>query len=116
MHYYHVDNLDDVRVIRDRQTSMPYPTSTSWNSELMVCAEKSRQFGFLRFSNLQEAEDFMDRHYPTLYLYGDDSNTNGKASKVRIAFSRERKDQNRVEDADWICAFVWNPLVEPQLS
>ncbi|KIW73176.1 hypothetical protein, variant [Phialophora macrospora] len=84
--YYNVEGLDDVRVIRDRQT------------------KQSRQFGFLRFSTVQEAEEFMDRNYPTLYLYGDDSQSNGDASKVRIAFGRERKDPIRSDDADWICA------------
>ncbi|EXJ64385.1 hypothetical protein A1O7_00721 [Cladophialophora yegresii CBS 114405] len=84
--YYKVEGLDDVRVIRDRQT------------------KQSRQFGFLRFSTLAEAEEFMDRNYPTLYLYGDDNKSKGDASKVRIAFGRERKDQVRSDDADWICA------------
>ncbi|ETI28319.1 hypothetical protein G647_00768 [Cladophialophora carrionii CBS 160.54] len=48
----------------------------------------------------------MDRNYPTLYLYGDDNKSNGDASKVRIAFGRERKDQVRSDDADWVCANV----------
>ncbi|EXJ92496.1 hypothetical protein A1O3_01048 [Capronia epimyces CBS 606.96] len=67
-------------------------------------AEQSRQFGFLRFSTLRQAEDFMDRNYPVLYIYGDNDNSNGTASKVRIAFGRERKDPIRSDDADWICA------------
>ncbi|KAK5198732.1 hypothetical protein LTR92_001203 [Exophiala xenobiotica] len=50
-----------------------------------------------------EAEDFMDRNYPVLYLYGDNNDSNGDACKVRIAFGRERKDQSRSEDTDWIC-------------
>ncbi|KAK5236340.1 hypothetical protein LTR47_002291 [Exophiala xenobiotica] len=50
-----------------------------------------------------EAEDFMDRNYPVLYLYGDNNDSNGDACKVRIAFGRERKDQTRSEDTDWIC-------------
>ncbi|KAK5035369.1 hypothetical protein LTS07_002806 [Exophiala sideris] len=83
--YYHVQHLDDVRVIRDRQT------------------KQSRQFGFLRFATLQEAEDFMDHNYPVLYLYGDSNKSNGDASKVRITFGRERKEPIRAEDADWIC-------------
>ncbi|KIX06174.1 uncharacterized protein Z518_04148 [Rhinocladiella mackenziei CBS 650.93] len=84
--YYHVEGLDDVRVIRDRQT------------------KQSRQFGFLRFSTLEVAEDFMDQNYPFLYLYGDSNKSNGDASKVRIAFGRERKDVSRSDDADWICS------------
>jgi len=48
----------------------------------------------------------MDRNYPTLYLYGDGNTSNGDASKVRIAYGRERKEQSRGEDVDWICANV----------
>ncbi|KAJ9630232.1 hypothetical protein H2204_008593 [Knufia peltigerae] len=84
-HYYHVQHLDDVRVIRDRQT------------------KQSRQFGFLRFPTVQDAEEFMDRNYPVLYLYGNDELSTGDASKVRITFGRERKEAHRTEDADWIC-------------
>ncbi|EXJ85572.1 hypothetical protein A1O1_05937 [Capronia coronata CBS 617.96] len=83
--YYHAEGLDDVRVIRDRQT------------------KQSRGFGFLRFSSQEQAEDFMDRNYPFLYLYGDNDKSNGDSSKVRIAFGRERKEPVRSEDADWIC-------------
>lgn len=73
---------------------------------LTTVAEQSRQFGFLRFSTLQEAEDFMDRNYPVLYLYGNGNNSNGDGSKVRIAFGRERKEPNRGDDADWLCGNV----------
>ncbi len=72
--------------------------------------EQSRQFGFLRFATLQEAEDFMDRNYPTLYLYGDSNKHNEDASKVRIAYGRERKDQIRGDDVDWICGNVCKML------
>ncbi|EXJ70183.1 uncharacterized protein A1O5_06251 [Cladophialophora psammophila CBS 110553] len=83
--YYHAEGVEDVRVIRDKQT------------------RQSRRFGFLRFGKLQEAEDFMDRNYPIIYLYGDGNKSNGDASKVRITFSRERKDPRRSDDPDWIC-------------
>lgn len=70
-------------------------------------AEQSRQFGFLRFSTLEEAEEFMDRNYPVIYLYGDgNKSSNGDASKVRIAFGRERKEQSRNDDGDWACPVV----------
>jgi hypothetical protein len=52
----------------------------------------------------------MDRNYPVLYLYGDNNDSNGDACKVRIAFGRERKDQSRSEDTDWICPSVCHPL------
>ncbi|KAL6240765.1 hypothetical protein RBB50_012329 [Rhinocladiella similis] len=84
--YYHVQHLEDVRVIRDRHT------------------RQSRQFGFLRFSTVQEAEEFMDRYYPIIYIYGDVEKTNGDASKVRITFGRERKETHRAEDSDWTCS------------
>jgi hypothetical protein len=48
----------------------------------------------------------MDKNYPMLYLYGDNSKSNGDASRVRIAFGRERKDTTRIEDGDWTCANV----------
>ncbi|KAJ4511737.1 hypothetical protein HRR83_004224 [Exophiala dermatitidis] len=83
--YYHVNGLDDVRVICDRQT------------------KQSRGFGFLRFSNLQQAESFMDKHYPFLYLYGDYDKSPG-VCKVRLAFGRERKEVPRPDEDDWICS------------
>lgn len=67
---------------------------------------QSRQFGFLRFSTVQEAEEFMDRYYPIIYIYGDVEKTNGDASKVRITFGRERKETHRAEDSDWTCSNV----------
>lgn len=105
-HYYHIEGLDDVRVIRDRQTSKALKLSQLSYAYSQFVLEQSRQFGFLRFSTLQEAEAFMDRNYPVLYLYGDSSKSNGDASKVRIAFGRERKEQSRNDDADWICSMV----------
>ena len=69
-------------------------------------AEQSRQFGFLRFITLQQAEDFMERNYPTLYLYGKDDTGGADAAKVRIAFSRERKGQQDRDEPDWICKMV----------
>ena len=106
-----MEGLDDVRVIRDRQTSESQEyTLFRDNPANVVDPEQSRQFGFLRFSALQEAEVFMDRNYPTLYLYGDNNKSNADASKVRIAFGRERKDPGRGDDAEWICANVWHQL------
>ncbi len=55
---------------------------------------------------MQDAEDFMDRNYPVLYLYGDSNKSNGDASKVRIAFGRERKEQGRSDEVDWTCSVV----------
>lgn len=68
-------------------------------------SEQSRGFGFLRFSNLQQAESFMDKHYPFLYLYGDYDKSPG-VCKVRLAFGRERKEVPRPDEDDWICSMV----------
>lgn len=53
----------------------------------------------------------MDKNHPMVYLYGDNNKSNGDASRVRIAFGRERKEAGRNDDADWIC-----PSVSPKLS
>ncbi|KAL6713446.1 hypothetical protein ACLMJK_008911 [Lecanora helva] len=92
--YHHVERLDDVRVIRDRQTKV------------------SRGFGFIRFPTLEGSKAFVERNYPTIYLYGNStSNNDDQAAKVRIAFSRERDDRPRNDksDGEWtckICTFI----------
>lgn len=71
---------------------------------------QSRQFGFLRFATLDEAEAFMDANYPMIYLYGSsDHALSSEEAKVRIAFGRERKDA-RADDGDWICKIVCERL------
>ena len=71
--------------------------------------EVSRGFGFLRFPTIEKSKAFLERNYPTIHLYGNNS-TEGddQAAKVRIAFSRERDDRPRGERADgeWICKIV----------
>ena len=68
-------------------------------------SELSRQLGFLRFQNLDFSRDFMERNFPTIYLYGPTADDHG--AKVRIAFSREREDRNRVRaEGEWTCANV----------
>ncbi|MCJ1315940.1 hypothetical protein MMC15_001260 [Xylographa vitiligo] len=92
--YHNVDELDDVRIIRDRQT------------------KASRGFGFLRFPSIEKSRAFLERNYPIIQLYGKGS-TDGddQAAKVRVAFSRERDDRGRADKAEgeWackICTFV----------
>lgn len=91
----------------DRQVSQP-SLSTSIiapNSSLEV----SRGFGFIRFSTIEESKAFVERNFPTLYLYGPSaSDNNDEAAKVRIAFSRERDDRPRGDKADgeWTCKIV----------
>ncbi|CAD6588006.1 MAG: hypothetical protein ASARMPRED_003374 [Alectoria sarmentosa] len=92
--YHHVEKLEDVRVIRDRQT------------------KASRGFGFIRFPTVEDSKAFVERNYPMIYLYGNGSSENDdQAAKVRIAYSRERDERSRGEKADgeWtckICTFV----------
>ena len=78
---------------------------------MLTCSkEQSRQFGFLRFSALEDAEAFMDRNYPILYLYGDTSKASDDPDepKVRITYGRERRE-NKTDDSDWLCSSVSDP-------
>lgn len=102
--FYQVEGLDDVRVIRDRQTSecdLTYPCcgANRW-------LELSRQLGFLRFRNLSLSRAFVERNFPTIYLHGP-SAQDDRGTKVRIAYSREREDRARARaEADWNCMMV----------
>ena len=105
--YHDVEALDDVRVIRERQTSTrpAFCVPQVANKHLEV----SRGFGFLRFSSLEKAKAFVERNYPMIHLYGNGtSDSDEQAAKVRIAFSRERDDRARAEKADteWTCKIV----------
>ncbi|TKA82282.1 hypothetical protein B0A49_00435 [Cryomyces minteri] len=81
--YHDVGTLEDVRVIRDKQTGV------------------SRQFGFLRFRDIQGARAFVERNYPMISLYGFvGTSEDVKATEVRIAFSRERDGRDRDRDRD----------------
>ncbi|KAI1947567.1 hypothetical protein LOZ56_006211 [Ophidiomyces ophidiicola] len=85
-HSYHVEDLEDIRVIRDRQTRI------------------SRQLGFLRFRSLDSSRDFLERNFPTIYLQGANSQSTDRGVKVRIAYSREREDRNRIRaEGEWTC-------------
>ncbi|KAJ5116327.1 G-patch domain protein [Penicillium angulare] len=80
---YHLSDLDDIRVIRDRQTRV------------------SRQLGFLRFKTLEDSKEFLEQNYPFIHLYGP---TGERSTKVRIAYSKEREDRARVKaEGDWTC-------------
>ncbi|KAI3154193.1 hypothetical protein CBS147325_1285 [Penicillium roqueforti] len=80
---YHTDGLEDIRVIRDRQTKL------------------SRQLGFLRFSTIDASREFVERNHPSIFFYGP---TNDRSTQVRIAYSREREDRARAKGAsDWNC-------------
>lgn len=83
---YHITGLEEIRVIRDRQTKMP------------------RGLGFLRFRSLDYSRDFLERNHPCIYLYGPTAGENDRSTKVRIAYSREREDRTRAKaEGDWTC-------------
>ncbi|KAL8689850.1 MAG: hypothetical protein Q9218_004570 [Villophora microphyllina] len=86
---YKLGQLEDVRIIRDRQT------------------KASRGFGFLRFPSIEMTKDFLKDNYPSVYLYSKESaDGDGQAAKVqvRIAFSRERDDRPRGDkEGEWTC-------------
>ncbi|KAJ5738476.1 G-patch domain protein [Penicillium malachiteum] len=80
---YHLTNLEDIRVIRDRQTKL------------------SRQLGFLRFKTIDESREFLEQNHPFIHLYGPSAE---RSTKVRIAYSREREERVRVKaEGDWTC-------------
>lgn len=56
---------------------------------------------------MEQAEDFMDQNYPTIYLYGDSNKSSGEPDefKVRISYGKDRRD-DRVDETDWICPSV----------
>ncbi|EEQ35593.1 RNA-binding protein [Microsporum canis CBS 113480] len=83
--HYHIRGLEDVRVIRDRQTKM------------------SRQLAFIRFPTIDDSREFLEGNFPAIYLYGK-AGADGQGAKVRIAYSREREDRNRARgDGEWTC-------------
>lgn len=106
--YHGVDKLEDVRIIRDRQTSTPSVESMRQRMMLNLSLEVSRGFGFLRFATLDESKAFVERNYPTIQLYGQkDLEVD---HEVRIAYSREREDpRGEREDGKWTCKIVRYP-------
>ncbi|KAL5332853.1 hypothetical protein BJX70DRAFT_91203 [Aspergillus crustosus] len=82
---YQVEGLEEVRVIRDRQTKI------------------SRQLGFLRFRSLNHSRSFVEGNFPSIYLCGP-SAQDDSGMKVRIAYSRERDDRAKARaEGDWAC-------------
>lgn len=80
-----------------------------FNRSTNLISEVSRGFGFLRFPTLEGSKAFVERNYPTIYLYGSGSSSNDiEAAKVRLAYSRERGDRPRGEKAEgeWTCKIV----------
>lgn len=69
--------------------------------------EISRRLGFLRFRTVDDSRAFLEPSFPSIYLYGNDASSEDQATKVRIAYSREREDRNRTrEEGEWVCKIV----------
>lgn len=65
----------------------------------------SRQFAFIRFYSVPDARAFLEQHYPTL-------NLGHGADRCRVAFSRERENDDRrgrrrdEGEEEWKCRVV----------
>jgi len=67
-------------------------------------SEVSRGLGFLRFASIEKSRDFLEANYPYIYFYGPTAGNDDRATKVRIAYSREREDRARAKaEGDWTC-------------
>jgi hypothetical protein len=71
----------------------------------------SRQFAFAQFIAVRDARRFLENNYPNVSLYGPYDSSNAKdaeATKVRIAYSRERDDRDKPgkNEDDWKCEIV----------
>lgn len=85
----------------------PKPLSPHTKSaSLMKCQEISRQIGFLRFSSLDESRAFVEENFPSIRLYGRKSDRGDRATRVRIAYSREREDRRSRAEGEWTCKMV----------
>ena len=80
--------------------------------------EVSRGFGFLKFPSIDLAKAFLERNFPSIYLYGRDSADNdSQAAKVRIDFSRERDERPRGDkEGEWTCKIVCFASIDPYPS
>lgn len=98
---YNVQNLEDIRVIKDKATGIiAYSHSISLHD--LHCLAISKGYAFIRFPTLDDATSFMNANYPEIRIEG--SNSTNDTQWVRIAYSRERSD--RESYAEWTCRFV----------
>lgn len=71
----------------------------------------SRQFAFVHFYSVPDARAFLEQHYPTL-------NLGHSADRCRIAFSRERENDDRrgrrrdEGEEEWKCRVVSIPILD----
>ena len=89
------------RLVRSLSSFVLELTANAW-------IEVSRGFGFLRFPSIETSKKFLERNYPSIYLYGKESaDSDNQAAKVRISFSRERNDLPRGDkEGEWTCKIV----------
>lgn len=107
--FYQVEGLEEVRVIRDRQTSKLWIHPLEFDSLIgsVYSTEISRKLGFLRFHDLDYSRAFLEPNYPSVYFYGPNSSGKDGGTRVRIAYSREREDRARSRaEGDWTCRMV----------
>lgn len=103
--HYHVQGLEDVRVIRDRQTS-GYIFERIFYNMVLIFAELSRQIGFLRFHSLNDSRAFIEQNTQHIYLYGRNPGIDDRGTKVRISYTRERDDRRGRPEGEWTCRNV----------
>jgi hypothetical protein len=89
-----------------KQVSFDTESFRLFDASLTRSSEISRQIGFLRFYSLDDCRTFVERNFPTIYLYGRNSGSGDRAAKVRIAYSREREDRRTRAEGEWICRNV----------
>lgn len=109
-----VEGVEKVAVIRDRKTGKHLLTSTGSSvSEPVLIRDLgiSRQFAFVHFYSVPDARAFLEQHYPTL-------NLGHSADRCRIAFSRERENDDRrgrrrdEGEEEWKCRVVSIPILD----
>lgn len=111
-----VDGVEKVAVIRDRKTGKHLLAPPVWllclddyinSKRVFVFCDPgaSRQFAFVHFYSVPDARVFLEQHYPTL-------NLGHGADRCRVAFSRERENDDRrgrrrdEGEEEWKCRVV----------
>lgn len=112
LHGLHVEGLEEIRLIKDKRTGVYSIILPACDLFLTLeSAGQSRQFAFAQFVGIPEARRFVEKYYPYVSLYGTYSPSRSKeteATKVRIAFSRDKDDRDRPgkSEDDWKCEVV----------
>jgi RNA-binding protein 5/10 len=116
-HSLRLESLEEVRLIKDKRTGMESPLANPLASLIQSFPTgQSRGFAFAQFADIAHARRFLDRYYPSITLHGTYDPTNAapaEPTKVRIAYSRERDDKEKIgkSDDDWKCDVVWHSML-----